>query len=108
MKVILTGIAGFVGSEVLAQCREDPTITSIIALTRRILPEEITKDPKVEVIVMEDFNVYPEEVIKKLEGADACIWYVDLMVLLRIRLQDFLYDGAVPTPVAFRALAQRC
>ena len=74
MKVILTGVTGFIGSEVLSQCRRDPAITSIIALSRRLLPQSIHKDPKVEVILMEDFAVYPPSVIEKLEGADACIW----------------------------------
>lgn len=76
MKVILTGVTGFIDSEVLTQCQKDPTITSIIALTRRSLSESITNDPKVEVIVMEDFNTYSEEVVEKMKGADACIWYI--------------------------------
>jgi nucleoside-diphosphate-sugar epimerase len=75
MKVILTGVTGFIGSEILTQCQQDPTITSIIALTRRPLSETISKDPKVEAIVMEDFNTYSDEVVEKMEGADACIWY---------------------------------
>jgi hypothetical protein len=74
MKVILTGVTGFIGSEVLSQCRRDPTITSIIALSRCPLPQSFQKDPKVEVIVMEDFTVYPSSVIERLEGADVCIW----------------------------------
>jgi nucleoside-diphosphate-sugar epimerase len=76
MKVILTGVTGFIGSEVLTQCCANPEITSIIALTRRPLSADITKDPQVEVIVMKDFNTYSKEVIQQLEGADACIWYV--------------------------------
>ncbi|KAE9364074.1 hypothetical protein N431DRAFT_432169 [Stipitochalara longipes BDJ] len=74
MKVILTGVTGFIGSEVLSQCRQDPAITSIIALSRRPLPQSIRKDPKVEVIVMDDFTVYSPSVIERLEGADVCIW----------------------------------
>ena len=75
MKVILTGVTGFIGGEVLTQCQKDLTITSIIALTRRSLSESITNDPKVEAIVMEDFNTYSEELVEKMEGADACIGY---------------------------------
>ncbi|TVY83242.1 hypothetical protein LSUE1_G001182 [Lachnellula suecica] len=74
MKVILTGSTGFIGKEVLEQCRADKEITSIIALTRRSLGDEAEKDPKVQVIIMKDFKVYPKEVVKQLEGADACIW----------------------------------
>ncbi|KAH8669563.1 hypothetical protein BGZ60DRAFT_407788 [Tricladium varicosporioides] len=74
MKYILTGVTGFIGEEVLHQCRQNPSITSIIALTRRPLPEEISADPKVEVIIMKDFKTYTPEVLEKLKGADACIW----------------------------------
>jgi nucleoside-diphosphate-sugar epimerase len=76
MKVVLTGVTGFIGSEVLTQCRADTTITSIIALSRRPLSEDITKDPQVEVIIMEDFTTYSKKVVEQLEGADACIWYM--------------------------------
>ncbi len=74
MKVILSGVTGFIGSEVLNQCRANPEITSIIALSRRPLSTDITKDPQVEIIVMKDFTTYSKEVIEQLEGADACIW----------------------------------
>lgn len=74
MKLILTGVTGFIGSEVLSQCRRDPVVTSIIALSRRPLPSSIQADPKVTVIVMSDFTSYPSSVISQLEGADACIW----------------------------------
>jgi NAD dependent epimerase/dehydratase family enzyme len=75
MKVILTGPTGFIGSEVLTQCRNDKRITEIIALTRRPLDEEVEQDTKMEVVEMKDFSVYSEETLKKMEGADACIWY---------------------------------
>jgi nucleoside-diphosphate-sugar epimerase len=75
MKVILTGCTGFIGGEVLTQCRNDKRITGIIALTRRLLNEDVERDTKVEVVEMKDFNVYSEETLKKMEGADACIWY---------------------------------
>ena len=76
MKVILTGVTDFIGSEVLTQCCANPAITSIIALTRRPLSADITKDPQVQIIVMKDFTTYPKEVVEQLEGADAYIWYV--------------------------------
>lgn len=80
MKVILTGVTGFIGSEVFTQCCANPAITSIIALTRRPLSANITKDPQVEIIIMKDFITYSKEVIEQLEGADACIWYVSALV----------------------------
>lgn len=75
MKVILTGPTGFIGSEVLTQCRSDKRITKIVALTRRPLDVEVEKDSKVLVVEMKDFKFYSDETLKKLEGADACIWY---------------------------------
>lgn len=75
MKVILTGCTGFIGGEVLRQCREDKRITGIVVLTRRPLEGGAEKDPKVEVVEMKDFNVYSEATMNMLEGADACIWY---------------------------------
>lgn len=74
MKIILSGVTGFIGSEVLRQCQQDPTITSVIALTRHPLLASITKDSKITEIILEDFNVYRDDVVKEMEGADACIW----------------------------------
>jgi nucleoside-diphosphate-sugar epimerase len=73
MKIILTGCTGFIGSEVLSQCIRNPSVTSIIALSRRSLPET-ANDPKLKTIIMEDFNFYPDSVLEDLSGADACIW----------------------------------
>lgn len=73
MKIILTGCTGFIGSEVLSQCIRNPSISSIIALSRRSLPET-ANDPKLKTIIMKDFNSYPDSVLEDLSGADACIW----------------------------------
>lgn len=73
MKVILLGSTGFIGKEVLNQCLETPSITSIIALSRRALPEAAA-NPKLTVVIMEHFNSYPDSVLEQLKGADACIW----------------------------------
>lgn len=75
MKFILTGCTGFIGCEVLSQCLRNPTITSVVALSRRKLPNAVSNDPKLKVVIMKDFNSYPEPVLKELAGADACIWY---------------------------------
>jgi nucleoside-diphosphate-sugar epimerase len=73
MKFILTGCTGFIGSEVLSQCIRNPTITSIIALSRRSLPETVN-DPKLKTVIMNDFKTSPDAVLDELSGADACIW----------------------------------
>ncbi|EYE94844.1 putative nucleoside-diphosphate-sugar epimerase [Aspergillus ruber CBS 135680] len=75
MKIILLGSTGFIGKEVLNQCLETPAITSLIALSRRDLPEAAT-NPKLTVVIMEHFNSYPDSVLEQLKGADACIWSI--------------------------------
>jgi len=72
MKLILTGVTGFIGGEVLSQCLRNSAITSVVALSRRELND--VKNSKLEVVVVEDFSKYPESILKKLSGADACIW----------------------------------
>lgn len=73
MKIILTGSTGFAGSEVLTQCIESPTITSIIVLSRRPLKNS-QKHDKVNTIIMSDFRSYSPEMIQIIANADACIW----------------------------------
>jgi thioester reductase-like protein len=79
MKFVLTGCTGFIEGEVLYQCLRNPSITSVVALTRRKLPESLTSNPKLKEVIMKDFNVYPESVLNELSGADVCIWYGDLL-----------------------------
>jgi len=76
MKFILTGCTGFIGSEVLSQCLRNPTITSVVALSRRKLPDSVANDPKLKLVIMKDFNLYSESALKEISGADACIWYL--------------------------------
>ena len=74
MKVILTGATGFIGSEALRQCLKSPSITSIVALSRRNLPEVVTNNPNLKVLMMKDFTSYPHTLLDELAGAEACIW----------------------------------
>jgi len=73
MKTILTGANGFIGHEILTQCLLSPGITSIIALTRRDLP---LQHPKLAVCKTTDFLNYSDAVLREIEGAEACIWYI--------------------------------
>lgn len=74
MRVILAGSTGFIGREVLNQCLKNPSITSILALSRRELPSPVN-DPRLKVVILKDFASYPDSVLEELAGADACIWY---------------------------------
>ncbi|KAJ5098122.1 hypothetical protein N7532_005123 [Penicillium argentinense] len=70
MKVVLTGTTGFAGREVLNQYLQNPSITSIVVLSRCELPAH----DKLKVVVLEDFTSYPDFVREAVQGADACIW----------------------------------
>jgi len=74
MKVILSGSTGFIGGEVLNQALIHPSITSLICITRRALPESITVNPKVQTVIISDFANYSDQVLAQLQGAEACIW----------------------------------
>ena len=74
MKIILTGSSGLIGTEVLTQAISNPNITSIVVLSRKPLPEQVTSNSKVNVVIIEDFTSYTPDVLKQLEGADGCVW----------------------------------
>lgn len=76
MKVIVTGCSGLVGSALMRQCIASDGISRVFALTRRPLPESVAKDPKVSVILHDDFSTYPPELLDQLAGAEACLWWV--------------------------------
>ncbi len=73
MKIILTGATGFIGSEVLRQCLRSLSTTSVIALSRRQLPEDVIGNPKLKVVIMNDFKSYPDTLLQDLAGTEACI-----------------------------------
>jgi hypothetical protein len=79
MKFILTGTSGFIGGEILSQCLSLHSLTALIILSRRPLPEISARDSRISIIVLENFLVYPEEVVKQLVGAKVCLWYVILL-----------------------------
>ncbi|KAK9327929.1 hypothetical protein V1520DRAFT_282498 [Lipomyces starkeyi] len=75
MKVILTGPTGYIGSEVLRQCILNPSITSIIALSRRKFePPVADPENKLQVIIHSDFTCFRPEVLEELRGAQACLY----------------------------------
>ncbi|KAI9761671.1 MAG: hypothetical protein M4579_000905 [Chaenotheca gracillima] len=75
MKVILTGATGFIGGEVLKQLVQDPSITDVLVLSRRELPDGKGDNEKVKTIIHKDFSEYPDSIVEQLKGADACIWW---------------------------------
>lgn len=73
MKVILSGGTGYIGGAVLSQCLNDPSITSVLILTRRD-PGNVAENPKAKVILVNDFTTYDEYTIDEFRTADAAIW----------------------------------
>lgn len=74
MKVILTGSTGFIGPEVLEQCLQNSRITSIIALSRRELSPALAHNPKLKVLIMENFLSYPPSILQEIRDAEAWLW----------------------------------
>ena len=74
MKIIVSGVTGFVGGEVLKQLLIQPKVTSVIALSRRELPKEISQHNKLKVLIHKDFKSWSEESLREIGEADACIW----------------------------------
>ncbi|KAF8309426.1 hypothetical protein DL93DRAFT_1763656 [Clavulina sp. PMI_390] len=82
MKVIITGASGFAGSELIRQALLRPEITSIIAVSRKPVsaPGDASEADaaKVKSVVVDDYDVYPDDVKKEFAGAAACIWTVTI------------------------------
>jgi uncharacterized protein YbjT (DUF2867 family) len=78
MKVIVTGSTGLVGTALVRQCLASDQISHVVALSRRplTLPEDLTKSPKLSVILHDDFLHYPPELVAQLAGAEGCLWWV--------------------------------
>ncbi|TLS23415.1 uncharacterized protein PpBr36_06134 [Pyricularia pennisetigena] len=74
MKVLITGATGTIGSEIFRHCLAHPDITSVVAITRRSLPETISSHPKLTSVVMQDFKVWPRELLQSHSDAVGMIW----------------------------------
>ncbi|PTB65712.1 hypothetical protein BBK36DRAFT_5069 [Trichoderma citrinoviride] len=75
MHIILTGATGLVGSGVLDAMIKAKDITKISILSRRpVRMAEDVKDPRINVIIHQDFESYDSKVLEQLQGAKACVW----------------------------------
>ncbi len=74
MKVLITGASGSIGGEAFRQCLDHPTITKVVAFLRRPLTGELSKNSKLECIVIDNFSRWPEDVLQKHTDAVAMIW----------------------------------
>ncbi|OJD34884.1 nucleoside-diphosphate-sugar epimerase [Diplodia corticola] len=77
MHVILTGATGLVGSgalaQILANMKAGGPISRLSILSRKPVPMA-EGAPNVTVIQHKDYENYPPELLKQLDGAEACIW----------------------------------
>lgn len=79
MKVLIVGPTGFIGSSILRRCLLNPRITTVVAVTRRRLPDELGGRKLRQVIVREEqdwLEWRDERNLKEFEDASACIWSV--------------------------------
>ncbi|KAH6963266.1 hypothetical protein DER45DRAFT_609606 [Fusarium avenaceum] len=76
MKVVVFGATGLVGSHVARTCLDEERITKVFIITRKGPIVEIAKSPKVEVILHRDFESWPVDLMKRLDGVEACLWAV--------------------------------
>jgi uncharacterized protein YbjT (DUF2867 family) len=74
MKVVVVGATGRCGSHATRACIDNERITKVVVITRRPPAEDIASNSKVEVIIHEDFSSWPDEIMKKLGGVEACLW----------------------------------
>ncbi|KAI3326693.1 hypothetical protein HD806DRAFT_487885 [Xylariaceae sp. AK1471] len=75
MHLILTGATGLVGSGVLDAMLRKRDISRISILSRRpVKMAEDAKDPRINVIIHNDFTNYDAVVLEQLKGADGCVW----------------------------------
>ena len=77
MKLVIGGSSGFLGTELVRQALANPTVTSIIGLSRRetAVPDGSSDpDGKLQSVVCGDFENYSDSIKQQVAGADACIW----------------------------------
>ncbi|RLL96926.1 hypothetical protein CFD26_101913 [Aspergillus turcosus] len=75
MHLILTGATGLVGSGVLNAMLAMKEVTKISILSRRpVKMAEDARDPRVNIILHQDFETYDPAVLAQLQGATGCVW----------------------------------
>jgi uncharacterized protein YbjT (DUF2867 family) len=75
MHLILTGATGLVGSGALHALVNTPGLTKLSILSRRPVKQaDDLADPRVRVILHDDFCHYPPDLLRQLEGARGCVW----------------------------------
>lgn len=75
MHLILTGATGRIGSAALDAMIKSKSVSKITILSRRpIQAAEDANDPRINVIIHEDFMKYDDALLERLTGADGVVW----------------------------------
>lgn len=75
MHLILTGATGLVGSGVLDAMLKMKHVSKITILSRRpVRMADDAQDPRVHVILHQDFGQYDAAVLRQLTDATGCVW----------------------------------
>ncbi|POS74191.1 nucleoside-diphosphate-sugar epimerase [Diaporthe helianthi] len=105
--LILTGGTGLVGSSVLDAMLKTKEVTKISVLSRRpVKMAEDAKDPRVNVIIHEDFEHYGPDLMSKLSDADGCVWALGISQT-QVSKEEYVKitkDYALRAAEAFRTL----
>ena len=75
MKIIIVGASGLVGTELLRQTLTHPSITTVIAVTRRTLAPP-SPSPKFQNVIVKDYDQYAGDAKSAFKDANACIWTI--------------------------------
>ncbi|KAI1134632.1 hypothetical protein F5Y05DRAFT_397728 [Hypoxylon sp. FL0543] len=84
MKLVIWGSTGYIGSELIRQALPNPAIRSIVAISSSatpIPPGLSGKNAKLRPYVCDNFESYPDNIMRELETADACIWTNDITLI---------------------------
>ncbi|CAM1510849.1 Fc.00g083620.m01.CDS01 [Cosmosporella sp. VM-42] len=100
MKVIVTGATGMAGKEIVKQCIADARITKVVILTRRAVSMDVESHPKAEVVMHQDYSRYSDELLRRLEGSEACIWAIGGRVDQENQDKESLHKVNVDYPLA--------
>jgi len=74
MKVLVTGGTGTIGKRALLHVLLRPEVTSVVAISRRPLATDVSNHSKLKVIILKDFNDWPQDILEEIKDADAMIW----------------------------------